>query len=107
MENKSLVARLVVMGEKTWKLVGLPAGTKKGAGVASNPSRSGQELQGARPVPTRVVMLAEQGAEQAGWESCVADDIEGEPGSKERSQPASSEAAFAARIRYPTSEVAP
>jgi len=46
-------------------------------------------------------MLAEQETERAGWESSVANDIEGECGSKDRSGPASSKAAFSARIRHP------
>ncbi len=69
--------------------------------LAFVPSGSGRELQEERPVPTRVVMLAERGTERAGWESSVADDIEGERGSQERSGPASSKAAFSARIRRP------
>jgi hypothetical protein len=58
--------------------------------VAFVPSGSGRELREERPLPTRVVMLAERGTERAGWESSVADDIEGERGSQEKSNPSGS-----------------
>ena len=100
MENKSPVVRLVVMGEKTWTSLTARRNKERCRGCFK-PIGIGTGTVRGMVVPTRIMMLVERETERAGWESSVANDIEGECGSQERSGPASSKAAFSARIRHP------